>query len=106
MPYLTGKDDSSPHEALDLRMRDKGAYTARKGDYKMIIEKSGNPAELYDLTKDLGEGNNIAASHPEQMTELEKLRKAWDSQLIDPIFEGLRLNKPKKKGPSKGKAKN
>jgi len=105
MPFLTGKDASAPHEALYLRMHDKGAYTVRRGDYKLIIEKTGDPAELYNLTKDPGEKNNIAASHPEQMTGLDKLRKEWDSQLIAPVFEGLRMHQPQKKVGAKGKSK-
>jgi arylsulfatase A-like enzyme len=97
LPYLTGKNTGTPHEAIYLRMFDKGAYTVRSGDTKLIIEGTGKAPELYDLKADIGEEKNLALSRKEELAALEKMRVAWDAQLIPPVFEGLKM-KPKAKG--------
>ena len=90
IPYLTGKDSSVPHPVIYLRKYDDGIYAVRKDDHKMILyTKENNRKELFDLSKDIGENHNIAKSNQKIMTEIEKLRKVWDSQLIPPAFEGL-----------------
>jgi arylsulfatase A-like enzyme len=89
IPYLTGKDNGVPHEAIYLRKFDGGQYTVRSGDYKLLIQGANAAPQLYNLQKDIGEQNNIAAQHPEKMQQLEVLRKQWDSQLIEPRFLGL-----------------
>ncbi|QHI70329.1 sulfatase-like hydrolase/transferase [Tichowtungia aerotolerans] len=89
IPYLTGKNTGAPHEAIYLRKFDGGQYTVRSGDYKMLIPWQGAAAQLYNLEKDIGEEQNIAAQHPETLQELETLRRKWDSQLVEPRFLGL-----------------
>jgi len=89
IPYLTGAEKGTPHEAIYLRKFDGGKYTVRNGDYKLIIQWQGGAPELYNLEEDIGEQNNIAARHPEKVQQLDALRKQWDSELIDPIFLGL-----------------
>jgi arylsulfatase A-like enzyme len=97
LPYITGKNTGTPHEAIYLRMFDKGAYTVRSGDAKLIIERTGKEPELYDLKADIGEERNLAPSRKEDLASLEKRRVAWDAQLIPPVFEGLKM-KPRAKG--------
>ena len=93
MPYLTGGKEGPPHEAIYLRMFDKGAYAVRGGDFKLVIPTKGGGPELYNLTKDTAEKNNLADSNSEQLGTLEKLRTAWNAQLIAPAFEGLIMEK-------------
>ena len=90
IPYLSGKDSGTPHEAIYLRKFDGEKYTVRSGDYKLHFGgwQMAKP-ELYNLEKDIGETTNVAAQHPEKVQQLEKLRKQWDRELIDPIFLGL-----------------
>jgi hypothetical protein len=38
---------------------------------------------------------------PERVKKLEKLRKSWNEELIDPTFEGLMLRKLRKDSKSK-----
>ncbi|NNJ87248.1 MAG: N-acetylgalactosamine 6-sulfate sulfatase, partial [Akkermansiaceae bacterium] len=40
-------------------------------------------------SKDIGETRDIAAQNPEKLAEIDKLRKKWASELIDPVFKGL-----------------
>ena len=50
-----------------------GPYSIiRKGNYKLIKFWAG-PHELYDLSKDLGEKNNLAPEMPEKVKELDAL---------------------------------
>ena len=96
VPYLNGKNTGTPHEAIYLRMFDKGAYTVRSGDTKLIIEGTGKEPELYDLKADIGETKNLAMTHKEELAALEQKRLAWDKQLVPPVFDGLKM-KPKAK---------
>jgi hypothetical protein len=48
------------------------------------------------LKNDIGEQNNIAKLFPEDVKLLDTLRKKWDSELINPIFESLKSGKKSK----------
>ncbi|QHI69183.1 sulfatase [Tichowtungia aerotolerans] len=48
----------------------------RKGQWR-LIKNFEKPLELYDLSSDAGESNNLAESHPEKAAELEKLLDHW-----------------------------
>jgi arylsulfatase A-like enzyme len=89
MPFVTGKNTSAPHEAVYLRKFDQGAFAVRRGDYKLVIPKSGTAPQLYNLAADLGETKDLAADRPELLAELEQLRAKWNAQLVPPVFEGL-----------------
>ncbi|MFT3750155.1 MAG: sulfatase [Agriterribacter sp.] len=45
----------------------------RKGSWKLIYSQRNNTAELYDLSKDLGEEKDLAATYPEKTKELLNL---------------------------------
>ena len=49
----------------------------RLGDWKLIYFHAGRRFELYDLAQDLGEENDLAASHPEKVLELARHMQAW-----------------------------
>ncbi len=81
-----------------------GHRAIRVGDWKLVAAK-GDPWELYDLTNDRAESNNLAARYPEKVEELET---QWNLQVQDMI----RLTEPTagrpdpaRKGKGKGKAK-
>jgi len=105
VPYLNGEKKTAPHTAIYLRKFDQQRFAVRKGDYKMVILGKDQAPHLYNLANDLGETKNIAAQNPEKLAELDKLRKAWASELIDPVFKGLIHLKSGKKNRSKQKAK-
>lgn len=95
IPYITGKNKGLPHETIYLRKFDANSYSVRHKDLKLVLKKDGIP-QLYNLTKDVGEQNDIAQQYPEEVKKLETIRKKWDSQLIDPVFEGLIMSKGEK----------
>jgi arylsulfatase A-like enzyme len=102
LPYLTGKYTNSPHEVVYLRKFDQGAFAVRRGDYKLVIPRTGAAPQLFNLATDLGETTNLAATQPDILRELEQLRVAWSAQLVPPVFEGLMVgqNSPAKRKPT------
>jgi arylsulfatase len=48
---------------------------------------SGNAKwELYDLSKDISEKQNLATSHPERLSELIELWKKMNEEMSDRLF--------------------
>jgi arylsulfatase A-like enzyme len=92
IPFITGKSRGLPHETIYLRKFDAKSYSVRNHDLKLVIKGDSIP-QMYDLTKDIGEQNDIAQQFPEEVKKLDKIRLEWDAQLIEPIFEGLKMNK-------------
>ena len=62
------KDGSVQHDSLWFYH--DGHRAIRVGDWKLVGD-SDKPWELYNLVKDRGESENLAASHPEKVMELE-----------------------------------
>ena len=89
IPYLKGEKQGRPHQTLYVRKFDDDLYSVRDGDLKLVTKKNNSVKELYNLSKDLGEENDLASEFPEEVKRLDSLRQNWDSQLIDPIFLGL-----------------
>lgn len=85
-PLLDGKKqeqldsrDLFWHKASE-RPNSTGDYVStaiRSGNYKLIDFYLQNRVELYDLSKDPGEKNNIAAQNPEKVTELMAKIETW-----------------------------
>ncbi|NWK55056.1 sulfatase [Verrucomicrobiaceae bacterium N1E253] len=52
----------------------------RQGDWKIIHQYSNGSTSLYNLANDIGESNNVAASHPERlMSMVRHLRQQLDA---------------------------
>lgn len=89
MPYLTGENDGTPHETLFWR---QGAKTAlRHGDWKLVRMGRGRPLgkakwELYDLSKDISEENNLAAAQPQQLAKLVEVWEKLNGEMSEPLF--------------------
>jgi arylsulfatase A-like enzyme len=82
MPYLTGKNTGTPHEALYWRF---GAQTAiRKGDWKLVRHNDGKDLELYNLAADIGESKDLAKAEPGKFAELKADWDKWNSELEKP----------------------
>jgi arylsulfatase A-like enzyme len=76
-PVLLGTGTVKPHEFLYWEFHEQGSKQAvRTGDWKAIRTKPGGPLELYDLSKDLGEKENIAGGHPDVVAKVEAYLKA------------------------------
>lgn len=76
VPTLLGKGEQKKHEFLYWEFHEGGfKQGVRMGDWKAIIDKFGRTTELYNLSKDLGEDNNIAATHPDIVARIETYLK-------------------------------
>jgi uncharacterized sulfatase len=69
-PTLFGKTQQ-PHNYLFWQYEDKLAI--RMQNWKGVVSGKGRQLELYDLSVDIGETNNIAKSQPEIVAQLQKL---------------------------------
>jgi arylsulfatase A-like enzyme len=70
------KDNSVEHDCL--WWYHSGNRAIRIGDWKLVSEGERGPWELYDLSVDRGESNNLAGGNPFVVNELEK---AWLERL-------------------------
>ena len=70
----TGKQSSHPY----LYWQDPKSRAVRMDNWKAIQPGKNKPFELYDLSKDIQELNDVAKDHPDVLTKMKKL--AWQSQ--------------------------
>jgi len=78
LPTLLGKEGQKQHDYLYWEFHELGGRKAlRKGDWKLIKYNIQKPehakVELYNLSTDIGEQNNIADSNPKLVSELSTL---------------------------------
>lgn len=77
VPALTGKGKQQKHDYLYWEFHERGGKQAvRQGNWKAIrldADKNGGTIELYDLSTDPSESNNIAAANKAKVDELGKL---------------------------------
>ncbi|MEZ5044514.1 MAG: sulfatase [Saprospiraceae bacterium] len=57
------------------------ASVVRKGDYKLIENLVDRSLELYNLSEDISEKNNLAKVEPEKAAELYALLKDWQKEV-------------------------
>jgi arylsulfatase A-like enzyme len=111
LPYLEGKASGRPHETLYWRFGPQ--WAVRKGDWKLMQASEEKllpstalpkmpvgPVHLYDLSKDIGESNDLSGRHPEKVKELRAAWEAWNKELMEPLWlpgAGAEEKKKKKK---------
>lgn len=98
LPTLTGKGEQLEHNYLYWEFHERGGRVAiRKGPWKGVrydvLKTPDSPLELYDLSRDMGEENNVAKQHPEVVAELDSLlqRARTDSEVFS-FASGTFLN--------------
>jgi arylsulfatase A-like enzyme len=84
VPHLTGEKSATPHDIILWRMGPR--YAVRKRNWKLVQERTGGPA-LFDLSKDIGESNDLAQRRPEKLDELMDEYARWDSQMVDALWQ-------------------
>lgn len=81
----------------------------QSGDWKLMEFYEDGRLELYDLGKDPGEANNLAASQPDKTRELQEKLKSWRTEVgakMPMPNTGVPQEGPGKKGKKKGQGKN
>lgn len=98
LPALKGDAASPPHEALFWRLGEQSAI--RKGDWKLVrydetadtpgVRSTGRAKatapRLYNLARDISEQDDQAEKNPEKLKELLSDWRAWDAQLVAPLW--------------------
>lgn len=84
LPYLTGKNNGTPHEDLFWRWS-QGFKAVRSGDWKLLKNQS-EEFELYNVKNDISEKKNLVEQEKELVEKLQKKLKAWEGELIDPLW--------------------
>ena len=106
LPLLTGALSSQPTRALHWRQHGPGgSIVIREGKWKVYYNRELTNAqpELYDLSQDISESNDLAEKHPEVLEKLMKKMNAWESELKDPLWGKGSSGKPIKKRKKKSK---
>ena len=81
LPVLFGKKGQKKHEYLYWEFHEQGGRIAvRKDNWKAIWFDVGKPdktyVELYDLSKDIHEDNNLALQYPDVVKELTEIKNS------------------------------
>ena len=69
------------------------AGAIREGDYKLLEYFENGTVQLFNLKKDLGEQNNLAATQPKRAAKLLAKLRAWRTQV------DAKMPRPKKDQP-------
>ncbi|HUQ67931.1 MAG TPA: hypothetical protein VM165_00320, partial [Planctomycetaceae bacterium] len=98
LPYVTGAKTGAPHEALFWRFGDQMAV--RQGSFKLVKydlnadtltgknNQGATAAKLYDLSQDIGEASDLAATMPDKVRELQARWDAWNKDNVPPLWGG------------------
>ncbi|QDU60195.1 Arylsulfatase precursor [Planctomycetes bacterium Pan216] len=89
IPFLLGKREGSPHPVLYWRMGKKTAL--REGDWKIVRHpvkgQAEPPFQLFHLSEDQGETNDLAKRRPHQLRALTELWQNLDREMVEPIWK-------------------
>jgi arylsulfatase A-like enzyme len=88
VPFLTGQNVGAPHDALYLRMSDRGTHAIRSGSFKLVVPATNQAAELYNVSEDISESKNLAKEKPELVRELAQKQIDWSRQMMSPSALG------------------
>ena len=73
-----GADADFPHYLVG---RQTPASAVRMGDWKLLETFETGEIELYELSSDIGEGENLAAIRPEKAAAMHSRLKAWRASI-------------------------
>ncbi|MCY3837723.1 MAG: sulfatase-like hydrolase/transferase, partial [Gammaproteobacteria bacterium] len=82
IPYLDGSNSEKPHGRLFWRAGP--IWAARAGDWKLIY--AADRYWLYDLSKDIGETNNLAKERGDIVKTIKAAYAKWNSRNIEPLW--------------------
>jgi len=81
MPYLTGQNNSTPHDTLFWRHSRNSAV--RSGNWK-LVRLGEEKTHLYDLSKDLGEKQDVSGDKPKVVKRLIAAYNGWSAKMMAP----------------------
>ncbi len=80
--WAYGKEGAAKEPPQPELERDQAPpFAIREGDWKLLAEAGGASPQLFDLARDPGEANDVAASEPAVRDRLLAKLKAWMATL-------------------------
>lgn len=83
VPLLMGDKKFVPHDSLFWRSGPN--FAVRKGNWK-LVNLNHKRAFLFDLSKDVGEHNDLAEKQPEIVKELTNAYETCVSEMVEPLW--------------------
>ena len=83
LPFVNGENKARPHEDLFWKKETRSVY--RHNDWK-LIRFPDRPAELYDISKDIAEQNDLATKNPALLRNMYKKLFQWELTLERPMW--------------------
>ncbi|WP_422360143.1 sulfatase [Reichenbachiella sp.] len=83
LPFLKGVNQERPHQTLYWKKETRAVI--REGDWK-LIRMPDRPAELFDLSQDIAEHNDLAGQYPEKLRAMYKKLFEWELTLERPLW--------------------
>jgi arylsulfatase A-like enzyme len=83
LPYLTGRNRSTPHDILFWRCGN--ARVVRKGQWK-LLEFGDKLTRLYNVVSDPSEKEDMASRHAELVNELRASWRNWSDRMAKPAW--------------------
>ncbi|MEM7391389.1 MAG: sulfatase-like hydrolase/transferase [Verrucomicrobiota bacterium] len=85
LPFLSGERAGAPRDSFFWRQGHRAAL--RKGSWKLVnMRRQQARWELYHMESDLGEEEDLAAEHPEQLKLMIAEWNAMNQTMKEPIF--------------------
>ncbi|RLD86621.1 MAG: sulfatase [Bacteroidetes bacterium] len=82
LPFIQGEKAEAPHSTLFWRQNKQWAI--REGDWKLIKPKGQDEMELYNLSVDKEEQNNIASQNANRVNAMLAKHEQWTTKLMQP----------------------
>lgn len=83
--YLQGYVKSGPYETGDNYFRTRPGSVVRLGNWKLHEYFEDGHLELYDLSTDIGEKNNLVEQESEKATEMLQILRDWREATDAPV---------------------
>lgn len=87
LPLLSGKTDKAPHDALCWRFLFQHGFRTSEWKLVKVKEKNGGKVrdwQLFRISDDRSEKNNVIDQFPEVAKELQKRYHSWTAELPEP----------------------
>jgi len=91
IPYLTGKNNTEPHDYLFWRKWEQNAMAIRQGNYKLVSNKNQkqNTPHLFNISNEISEKKDLSDEQKKKHDQLLKEWQQWNLQLKDRVFPTL-----------------
>lgn len=98
LPVLMGTSKQATHPTLFWHFPSAG-FAVADGDLKLVLAKDSKP-QLFDLSTDIGEKNDLAGQRPEDINRLQGLLDQWQANNVKPLWGAAGASPVQDKAPA------